>query len=107
MAPFGDEDQSAACQDEVRRQPRAVARHLVVGAAVTVVSRPVTWVLTFGFVGPSFGLLDYLVWDASRMTGWHRPVIQFQWALPVCAVVVALLFAVRLACGTMDTGPAS
>ncbi|QGL46800.1 hypothetical protein GCE86_06890 [Micromonospora terminaliae] len=48
-----------------------------------------TWVLTFGFIGPLFGFFDYLAWDASRNIG-QRPVIIVEWAAPAVAVVVAL-----------------
>jgi hypothetical protein len=72
---------------------------LCIGAVLTLVVRPVTWVLTFGFIGPLFGFFDYMAWDASRGTG-QRPVIIVEWAAPAVAVVVALKVAQLLRQGS-------
>ncbi|RNL99872.1 hypothetical protein EFE23_08035 [Micromonospora solifontis] len=66
-----------------------VVRLLVIGAVVTLVARPVTWMVTFGFLGPGFGWFDYAAWAASGGGG-RRAVIVMVWALPAVAVVVAL-----------------
>ncbi|MFE9688353.1 hypothetical protein [Micromonospora sp. NPDC005806] len=66
-----------------------VVRRLCVCALVTLVVRPVTWVVTFGFLGPAFGWFDYLAWDATDGDG-QRAIIVAIWLLPAVAVVVAL-----------------
>lgn len=77
----------------------SVSRLLCIGAVLTLLVRPVTWVLTFGFIGPLFGFFDYLAWDAARVTG-QRLVIVFEWTAPAVAVVVALKVALRLRQGS-------
>jgi hypothetical protein len=78
----------------------SVSRLLCIGAVLTLVVRPVTWVLTFGFIGPLFGFFDYLAWDASREIG-QRPVIIVMWTAPAVAVVMALKVAQLLGRGSV------
>ncbi|MFU8871926.1 hypothetical protein [Micromonospora sp. SL4-19] len=76
-----------------------VVQLLCIGAVATLVVRPVTWVLTFGFLGPAFGWFDYLAWTASDGAG-QRAVIVTEWALPAVAVVAALKLAQQISRGS-------